>query len=116
MLISTIRLSNKGLKAYHEADKSDEEISDFEGFHFGPASIKKTTSEFEGGSRRRDREMDGEYKRGGRSNQNSGAERKQSCLDKILSLGSNDKGGSRSQGERTNFSQMTKEEKAERIQ
>ena len=75
MLISTIRLQNKGLKAYHENDNSDDEISDFEGFEFGPSLIKKSSVSFEGGSRsKRDRDMDGEYGgRGGRrSNQDRG--------------------------------------------
>ena len=70
MLISTIRLQNKGLKSYHESDKSDEDISDFEGFEFGPTMIKKSHNEFEGG-RKRDKDMDAEFQGGRRNRSNN---------------------------------------------
>jgi len=53
-----------------ESDKSDEDISDFEGFEFGPAMIKKSHNEFEGG-RKRDKDMDAEFQGGRRTRSNN---------------------------------------------
>jgi len=93
-------------------------LSDFEGFEFGPAQLKKSSIEFEGGAgrKRSDRDLDEEFGGGrGRKSTRNQAEKKQSCLEKIMSLGNSDKSGSRGNGDRTKFSEMTKEEQQERI-
>ena len=58
MLISTIRLENKGLKKFFAPDNSDEDVSDFDGFEFGPAHMKKVADEFEGGRRKNNMDDD----------------------------------------------------------
>ena len=114
MLISTVRLQNKGLQAYFEDDGSENDISDFEGFEFGPAMIKKPYDQFEGGRRKnRDDDMEGDAV--GRRRRSDQAEKKQGCLQKILSLGSSDNARSRNDNDRTKFSEMTEAEKKERI-
>jgi hypothetical protein len=76
--------------------------------------LKKVADEFEGG--RRKNNMDDDMSSSKRKNRSDQAEKKQSCMDKLAAqFGSNDKTGSRNDGNRIKFADMNDEEKKERI-